>query len=57
MMEDNQLCIYLSKNPGDFAKSKHIDTLYHFVREQVEAGNIIIRKIDTKENLAEIATR
>ena len=57
LMEDNQSCIYLSKNPGDFAKSKHIDTRYHFVREQVEAVNKILRKIDTKENLADIFTK
>jgi len=57
LMEDNQPCIYLSKNPGGFAKSKHIDTQYHFEREQVEVGNLILRKIDTKENLADIFTK
>jgi len=57
LLEDNQSCIYLSKNPGDFAKSKHIDTRYHFVREQVEEGTIILKKIDTKENLADVFTK
>ena len=57
LLEDNQSCIYLSKNPGDFAKSKHIDTRYHFVREQVEAGTIVLKKIDTKENLADVFTK
>jgi hypothetical protein len=57
ILEDNQACIYLSKNPGDFAKSKHIDTRYHFVREQVEAGTLALKKIDTKENLADIFTK
>ena len=57
MLEDNQSCIHLSKNPGDFAKSKHIDTRYHFVREQVEKGTIILQKIDTKENLADMFTK
>ena len=57
LMEDNQSCIYLSRNPGDFAKSKHIDMRYHFVREQVEAGTIILKKVDTKDNLADIFTK
>jgi hypothetical protein len=57
LLEDNQACIYLSKNPGDFAKSKHIDTKYHFVRVQVEAGTIVLSKVDTKDNLADIFTK
>ena len=57
LLEDNQACIHLSKNPGDFTKSKHIDTRYHFVREQVEAGSIVLKKIDTKENLADVFTK
>jgi len=48
LMDYNQSCIYLFKNPGDFAKSQHIDTRYHFVRDQVEAGNLLLKKIDTK---------
>jgi len=56
-MEDNQSCIYLTKNQGDFAKSKHIDTRYHLVKEQVEAINLILRRIDTKENLADKFTK
>ena len=38
-------------------KSKHIDTRYHFVREQVEAGSKVLKKIDTKENLADVFTK
>ena len=57
MLEDNQSCIYLSRNPGDFAKSKHIDTRYHFVREQVEKKTIVLKKIGTKDNLADVFTK
>ena len=57
LLEDNQSCIYLSRNPGDFNKSKHIDTKYHFVREQVEAGTVVLKKIDTKDNLADVFTK
>ena len=57
MFEDNQSCIYLSKNPGDFAKSKHIDSRYHFVREQVEKQTVVLKKIGTKDNLADVFTK
>jgi hypothetical protein len=57
ILEDNQSCIHLAKNQGDFPRSKHIDMRYHFVREQVERGEIILRKIDTKQNLADVFTK
>ena len=57
LLEDNQACIFLSKNPGDFPKTKHIAQRYHFVREQVNEGEIILRKIGTKENLADVFTK
>ena len=56
LLEDNQACIYYSKNPGDFQRTKHIDQKYHFVREQVAAGNITLQKIKTTDNLADIFT-
>jgi hypothetical protein len=55
--EDNQACIYYSRNPGDHQRTKHIDTKYHFVREQVKAGNIILEKIHTTDNLADLFTK
>jgi len=57
LLEDNTACILLSKNPGDFPKSKHIDVRYHFVRDQVAAGEIILRKVATKDNLADVFTK
>ena len=57
LLEDNQACIYYSKNPGDFQRTKHIDQKYHFVREQVAEGNVILQKIKTTDNLADIFTK
>jgi len=57
LLEDNAACILLSKNPGDFPKSKHIDVRYHFVRDQAIAGEIIQRKVATKDNLADVFTK
>ena len=55
--EDNQACIHLSKNPGDFSRSKHIDTRYHFVREQVAQQTVTQKKVETKDNLADVFTK
>jgi len=57
ILEDNEACIAFSKNPGNHDRTKHIDRKYHFVREQVEAGNIILQKIHTSENLADLFTK
>jgi len=57
ILEDNQACIYYSRSPGDHQRTKHIDQKYHFVREQVEAGNVMLRKIKTTDNLADLFTK
>ena len=57
LLEDNQACIYYSRNPGDFQRTKHIDQKYHFVREHVSAGNIVLQKVKTDDNLADIFTK
>ena len=49
--EDNQSAIYFSRNNTDNAKTKHIDVIYHFVREQLVAGLTTILKIPTKSNI------
>ena len=57
ILEDNQACIHYSRNPGDFQRTKHIDQKYHFVREHVAEGNVILQKVKTTDNLADIFTK
>ena len=57
IFEDNQGCIYLSRNPVSHKNNKHIEIRYHYVREQVAAGTLKLVKIDTKENVADIHTK
>ncbi|RDX77397.1 Copia protein, partial [Mucuna pruriens] len=42
MYVDNKSAISLSKNPVSHGKSKHIETKYHFLRDQVSKGNLKI---------------
>ncbi|KAE8684439.1 GDSL esterase/lipase [Hibiscus syriacus] len=54
---DSQSAIHLAKNHVYHARTKHIDVRYHFVREILEEGGVIIQKIRTTENLADMLTK
>jgi len=54
---DNQGSIALTKNPEHQSRTKHIDTQYHFVREQVKAGSVINTYINTEDMLADLFTK
>lgn len=46
---DNKSAIDLAKNPVFHGKSKHKDIRYHFIRECVERGEIVLKHINTNE--------
>ena len=54
---DSQSAIHLAKNQVYHARTKHIDVRYHFVREILEEGGVIIQKIRTTENPADMMTK
>ena len=54
---DSLSAIYLAKNQVHHARTKHIDVRYHFVREIIDEGDILLVKIDTKENPADMLTK
>jgi hypothetical protein len=56
-MVDNMSAIVLSKNPVYHDRSKHIDTRYHFIRECIEEGTIVIVYVPTERQLADILTK
>jgi hypothetical protein len=56
LLVDNQSAITLSKNPVFHERSKHIDVCYHYIRECVDKGRIIIDHTTTEEQLANILT-
>ncbi|KAF2900998.1 hypothetical protein ILUMI_05188 [Ignelater luminosus] len=55
--EDNHGCIFLFQNPSDFKRSKHIDIIYHFIRDKVSQGIIKIVYCSTNEQIADILTK
>jgi hypothetical protein len=56
--EDNQPAIHLlSKPPGANTKTKHMDVKYHFIRQEVERGAIVVVKIPTDKQAADGLTK
>ena len=54
---DNKSTIALSKNHVFHKKTKHIDTRYHFIRELVNNGELILQHCRSNEQLADIFTK
>lgn len=54
---DNKSAIDLAKNPVFHRRSKHIDIRYHFIRECVENGDILIKHVSTDLQRADVLTK
>lgn len=54
---DNLSAVYLSTNPALHNRSKHFDTDFHYIREQVALGLIETRHIPSAQQLADIFTK
>ena len=57
IFEDNSGAINIA-NYGNFTKnSKHIEIHYHYVHESVKENEIVLIKIDSNDNIADIFTK
>jgi hypothetical protein len=54
---DNTFAIALSKNHVFHKKRKHIDTLFHFIRELVNNGEITLQFCGSRDQLVDIFTK
>ncbi|KAL8116743.1 hypothetical protein AgCh_023048 [Apium graveolens] len=54
---DNKSAIDLAKNPVFHGRSKHIDIRFHFIRECIENGDIVVKHICTEEQKADSLTK
>ncbi|GJX94500.1 hypothetical protein Tco_0349086 [Tanacetum coccineum] len=57
IMWENKVVIDLSKNPVQHSRTKHIEFCHHFLRDNVQKGNISIEKVASKDNIADIFTK
>ena len=49
--------IYLAKNQVYHARTKHINVRFHKIREFITSGQILLQKIHTSENAANMLTK
>jgi len=54
---DNQSAVALVKNPMFHQRSKHIDIRYHFVRDEVQNGNVQLQYVPSEDNVADMFTK
>ena len=54
---DSQSTIHLTKNQMYHKITKHIVVRYHFISEIVSQGIVVVRKVATLDNLADMMTK
>ena len=54
---DNRSAVHLTKNNKFHSKTKHIEVRHHFVRDIVEKGEVLVDKIHTNDNPADMLTK
>ncbi|UYV69877.1 hypothetical protein LAZ67_7001058 [Cordylochernes scorpioides] len=53
---DNRSAIDFSKNNIENNRSKHISVQFHYTRDKMNSGDIVVHFVNTKENMADIQT-
>lgn len=54
---DNVSAIYLTRNPVQHQRTKHIEMDIHFVREKVARGHVRVLHVPSRYQLADIFTK
>ena len=54
---DNQGAIALVDHPTNHGSTKHIDVRYHFLRDRMKLGQIVVEYVRTSENVADAFTK
>ena len=57
ILADNQGAIKLIRNPISSVRSKHIDVMYHFVRERAENKEVSFEYIPSDKMIADVLTK
>jgi hypothetical protein len=55
--EDNQGTIDLANNPCHHKRSKHMDVKFHYVRSAIVEKKVVVKKVHTDLNRADIMTK
>ena len=47
----------IAKNPVQHSRTKHIDIRYHFLRDHVEKGDVVLHFVESEQQVADIFTK
>ena len=54
---DNNVVIAYAKDPKYHGKTKHIETRYHFIRDIIGKGQVVLKHISTHDMIADPFTK
>ena len=54
---DNTSAINIAKNPVQHSRTKHIDIRFHFLRDHVEKGDVVLHFLESEQQVADIFTK
>ncbi|GMI71562.1 hypothetical protein HRI_000825500 [Hibiscus trionum] len=54
---DSKSAIHLAENQMYHARTKHIDVRFHNIRELIASGEILLQKVHTADNPADMLTK
>ena len=57
LYSNNNGAIFISNNPVQERRMKHIDVKYHYIRQVIEDCSIQVERVDTDDNIADIFTK
>jgi len=57
VFSDSQSTIHLTKNDAYHSKTKHISVKYHYVRDTIALGELVVKKVHTSENPTNMLTK
>ena len=57
LLIDNKCTINLAKHPTLHGKSKHIEPMFHYIRDQVSKRNVDVEYCQAEEQLVDLMTK
>ena len=57
VFEDNNGALQLANTGNLTPRTKHIALRYHHFRSEVDSGNIVVKHVESKEQVADIFTK